>query len=399
MKVLLLTCNTGEGHNSCSAAILEACERRGIPCDKADALSFLSERTSEFISHWHTRIYRHVPRLFCSGYGYAENHPSLFDSRRWIYRYLSSGVGRLRNYIQRGDYDAVLCVHVFPALMMTELLRRHPLHIRTAFVSTDYTCSPITGDTTLDLYFIPHDDLVGEFTENGLDASKLVTVGIPVRQAFSHPSAKAEARDSLGLGQETRQIVLMGGSMGCGPIETLAEELSAVLPSGAEVSVMCGTNKKLAASLESKALPHVRVVGFTGEMDRWLAAADLFLTKPGGLSISESGTVGTPMLFLDTVGGCETHNRDFFVSHGWAECAGSPEEMAARCAALICDDGALAARADTLRRTFRRDAADRLVDVLSVQPPNTFEPVGMNSASARHPEILEGRNAHAITPD
>jgi processive 1,2-diacylglycerol beta-glucosyltransferase len=191
----------------------------------------------------------------------------------------------------------------------------------------------------------------------------------------------------------------MGGSMGCGPIETLAEELSAALPGDAEVSVMCGTNKKLAASLEEKALPHVRVVRFTREMPRWLAAADLFLTKPGGLSISESGTAGTPMLFLDTVGGCESHNREFFVSHGWAECAGTAEEMAARCAALIGDRETLAARADTLRRTFPRDAAEHLVNTLCTRAPQSSESTGADSVPARYPDILEGKNAHAITTD
>ena len=79
MKVLILTCNTGQGHNSASAALCDAFAARGIVCDKVDALSFLSERVSDFISAWHTRIYRYLPWVFKKGYGFAESHPALFD--------------------------------------------------------------------------------------------------------------------------------------------------------------------------------------------------------------------------------------------------------------------------------------------------------------------------------
>ena len=364
MKVLILTCNTGEGHNSASAAIQEACARRGLLCDTADALRFLSERTSEFICNWHTRIYRHLPKLFGSGYGYAEAHPSIFEERRWAYRHLASGVGKLSTMLKENGYDTVICVHVFSALMMSELLRQQDLPVCTAFVATDYTCSPITGDTSLDLYFIPHPGLTQEFTANGIPREKLIPTGIPVRQAFYHHPDQEAARTELGLPVQSRQILLMCGSMGCGPLEDLTEQISASLPSDAELTVICGTNTKLAGTLTKKGLHGVRVLSYTRQMSLWLAAADLFLTKPGGLSSTEAATAGTPILFLDTVGGCETRNRQFFASHGWAATADSPEDMTARCMALLMDSRQLKARSTALRQAFSRNAAYLIVDTL-----------------------------------
>ena len=68
MQTLILSCNTGAGHNSCAQAVQEAYHSRGEICNITDSLQFISEKASTFISNLHTRIYRHAPRLFDAGY-------------------------------------------------------------------------------------------------------------------------------------------------------------------------------------------------------------------------------------------------------------------------------------------------------------------------------------------
>lgn len=64
MKVLILSANTGQGHNSCAAAIKEVFEEHGDECEICDALALISKGASEFASNWHTQIYRHFPGAF-----------------------------------------------------------------------------------------------------------------------------------------------------------------------------------------------------------------------------------------------------------------------------------------------------------------------------------------------
>ena len=64
MRVLILSCNTGEGHNSCAAAVKAEFESRGDSCIIMDALTFISNGTSKFISKWHVRLYRYFPEVF-----------------------------------------------------------------------------------------------------------------------------------------------------------------------------------------------------------------------------------------------------------------------------------------------------------------------------------------------
>lgn len=77
MQTLILSCNTGAGHNSCAQAVQEAYHSRGEICNIIDSLQFISEKASTFISNWHTRIYRHAPRLFDAGYQRAESHEDI----------------------------------------------------------------------------------------------------------------------------------------------------------------------------------------------------------------------------------------------------------------------------------------------------------------------------------
>lgn len=367
MRVLILTCNTGEGHNSASAAVCEALELRGHVCDTVDALGFLSKRASAFICRWHVRLYRYAPKLFDTGYAKAEKYALVFEERGLLGRYLSSGGKKLEWLLDRARYDAIICAHAFPAMMVTDMMRRRPRNLRTIFIATDYTCGPVVEDTDLETYCIPHPDLAEQFLAAGIPAERLAPIGIPVRQAFYQKWDKTEARRALGIPEGGKLALLMCGSMGCGPLEELTGLLAKRLPAGAMLTVVCGTNAKLLETLRAREWENVRVLGFTKEMPLWLSAADLFLTKPGGLSVSEAGTAGTPLLLLDAVGGCETPNLRFFTQRGWADAASSPEDMALRCAALLEDDALLDRRSSAMREAFSHNAAQALVDLLTTK--------------------------------
>lgn len=82
MKLLILSCHTGQGHDSASAAIREVWEERGHCCETADALAFVSPWVSRQVARWHVRIYRYLPGLFRWGYAFAEKHPSAFGEKK-----------------------------------------------------------------------------------------------------------------------------------------------------------------------------------------------------------------------------------------------------------------------------------------------------------------------------
>ena len=298
MRTLILTCNAGGGHNACAAAIAQAYHRQGLVCDTADALQFTSLRLSRFLSWGHTTMYRRIPGLFQRGYRFAEQHPSVMSDGSPLPRLLSAGSRRLYEYIRQGQYDAVLCVHVFAAVLLQQTLQDFPLTLRTGFVATDYTCSPgAAGD--LDYYFIPHRSLCGEFIAGGTAPERLVISGIPIDRRFTADTQRPAA--------QPRHLVMMCGSMGCGPMEELTAFFLRHLPQEAALTVVCGSNEKLRRRLSELVQGHenIRICGFVTDMAELLDSADLCLTKPGGLSTTETAAMGVPMVLIDAVAGCE----------------------------------------------------------------------------------------------
>ena len=334
MRVLILTCNTGGGHNAVAAALRDSLQRCGASCDVMDGLGFISKKASKFVSKWHTRFYRR-------------------------YRYIARGARRLGRTLQSGGYDAVVCVHVIPAMMMTALKQAWSACPVFCFVATDYTCSPTVGACTPDICVIPHQELADEFVSCGIARDTLLPAGIPVRSAFRQRGDRAAARRALGLPETGRHIVLMSGSIGCGPMGDVAEDLDMRMADGDFATVLCGSNKQMRYALELRRLYRVEAVGFTTQVQLYMDSADVLVSKPGGISITEAGTRGVPLLLADMVGGCETRNEAFFTAHGWAASC-PPDNMAASALAFLEDEQQRQAITAAQSRDFDGLAADRV---------------------------------------
>lgn len=365
MKVLILSCNTGQGHNSVAQALRECLDQRQIPCTVTDVLQFISPQWSELISKGHSWIYCHVPQLFSWGYEKAEQKPGYLAERSVLYRFFSKGVPGLRALCVDGGYDVVLCVHVFAALMLSEAMREPGIEARTAFVSTDYTCSPGTLQSHLDHYFAPCAPVCAEFAGRSVSAA-----GIPVRQSFFRHMEPAEAKRLCGIGPDHRHILMMGGSMGCGPVEEIASLLAAQLPPRTELSIVCGTNKRLQQSLteELGERSDVHIYGYTKDIPVLMDSAELYITKPGGISVTEAMVKGLPMVLLNAVEGCESYNLAYMTSLGGAVSGETPEAVAAACIELLGDEDRRMQMHAALCEV-RGNAAERICDAICEMVP------------------------------
>lgn len=329
-NILILSCSTGQGHNSCAQAVQEYFLEQGIACEIQDVLAFISERTSRFISNGHSWMYRHMPGLFRWGYAYSEKHPSIFKETSVVYKMLTAGSERMFNYIAASTFDAIICTHVFSAMILTHMLKSHPLNVPTAFIATDYTCSPSTEASDLQFYFIPDAALADEYAKCGIPRERMFASGIPVRSSFEKHTAKDDAKRLLGIHAEHKHLLIACGSMGCGPIFKTLRSIACFMGPDIEVSVICGTNRCLFNRLKRRFAQkrNIHIVGYTNQMSLYLDSADLYLTKPGGISVTEAAAKKCPMAFVNAVAGCESYNMQFFMNMGAAITAKSPRRLA-----------------------------------------------------------------------
>ena len=145
MKIAILSCNTGGGHNAAAAALAEELSARGHESRTYNTLDFLPKGAADLISRGHDFAYRYAPKLYGAGYRMEEKRPSPL-----LYENSIRGIGPLYEALVDLGADAAICVHVFPAMMMTELRCGYGLRMPTWFVATDFTCSPGVGELQLD---------------------------------------------------------------------------------------------------------------------------------------------------------------------------------------------------------------------------------------------------------
>lgn len=216
-------------------------------------------------------------------------------------------------------FDAVICVHAFAALIVTELRKLYDDRPPAFFVATGYTCSPYVAQCAMDSFFIPHPALAEEFQ----------TAGIPVHDAFQTRQPKRRARAAPGLPDNSKIILLASGSTGRGPLTALYTQLGDQLSENDTVVVICGNNHRLVRQLT--AIPvktHSRTLGFTDQISTYMDAADCFVTKAGGISITEAIAKGTPTILLNAIGGREACNYQFMTKNALMLGAESADEAA-----------------------------------------------------------------------
>lgn len=343
MKVLILSCDTGEGHNSAAAAIYEYLKKVNVECQMLDALSLKSIKASKRAELAYLRVIK-IPLLF----GFIYNAGMLVSNAKIkspVYYMNKSYRDKLHDYINDNGFDTVITTHLFPAEALTALKRENRLSARTIAVNTDYTCIPFWEETELDYYIIPHEDLTCEFIRRGIPKEKLLPFGIPVKPEFYEKLPRQEARKkfcelfNISFDISKPWYMVMSGSMGYGKVHKLINAIIKMQSTDVNIIIICGYNEKLKSKFEEKygKYKNVAICGFCNNVPLIMDACDILFTKPGGLSSTEAAVKNIPIIHTAPIPGCETKNAAFFNSRLMSyssKCIRTQLEAAAR----ICSD-------------------------------------------------------------
>lgn len=320
MEALILSCSTGGGHNAAAYAVSEALELRGHNTTILDPYSLIGEKVAKAVGGTYVKMAQITPRLFGVVYKLGDSYRHL-PIKSPVYRVNGLLARYLSEYFSAHKTDVVLCTHVFPAEMLTYMRNKGMTVPKSIFVATDYTCVPFTEETNCDYFIAPSQDLNDEYLRHGIPDEKIVSGGIPVKKAFRDVLSKGEAKAALGMDRKSRYILLTGGSIGAGKLETAIRVLRPILtPEGKRLIVLCGNNSSLYKMLKEKYAQsdRIEILRSTNDMPTYLHACDLFIGKPGGLSSTECASARVPTIFISPIPGCETQNSRFFGRRGMA---------------------------------------------------------------------------------
>ncbi|HIX28885.1 MAG TPA: glycosyltransferase [Candidatus Blautia stercoravium] len=317
MKVLILSCKTGGGHDAAGFAVKEALEQKGHEAVMFDYLALAGQKVSDTVGEVYVNTVKKMPHVFGAVYQIGMAASKIM--RKSPVYYVNAKMGKyLKDYLESENFDAILMPHLYPAETITYMKRQGIKLPLTVAVMTDYTCIPFWEETECDYYVVAHEEMVETCVKRGIPEEKLLSLGIPVSGKFSRQADKDKARTYLRLPLEGTNYLLMGGSMGAGHLEKLTQQFCRTREEAEFLTVICGNNKKIFQKMKRKYRDDtlIFIIGKTSQMDVYMKACDIIYTKPGGLTSTEAAVSGIPIVHTAPIPGCETANKRFFVKHG-----------------------------------------------------------------------------------
>lgn len=388
-SILVLTGNLGDGHRQAAHAIAEAAQElypgaRIRVVDVMDGTHPLLHRLAQWsYMIWITKL----PWLY--GFLFRRTQRDSLLSR-CLNRLPLCSSRRLIRLVEEMKPTAVVSTFPSASAAVARLKAVGRIKAVTATVMTDHTSHSYWLHPATDRYIVGSEHVRRLLQDWPIPDRKIAVTGIPIRPAFRAAYDREAIRSSLGLQPGLPTVMIMGGGGGLigGDWARLLQD-PGLLPLPLQVIIVCGRNAKLQAKLarELAAYPHpVRLTGYVDNIPELMAASDLLITKPGGLTSSEALASGLPMLLYKPLPGQEHDNAAYLTGIGAAVQAKGPGEFTVQLARLLTEPALLAQMKSCARLYSRKDSAAGAVrEILdaaaSVSPENV--PVGKRIFAAK----------------
>lgn len=365
-RVLLLSASSGAGHLRAAQALEKAFAARGdCIVEHIDAMKYASKLFQSLYHKTYISIVRRAPSLMGVLYDRTDQ-PWDHARRRLALDRLN--VQPMIRMLKRVQPDLCVATHFLPGEILAWLIAKKKLRAHNAIVVTDYDVHALWLCHTVDRYYVALPESAEYMAAIGVPREKLRVTGIPVDPLFAKSVDRHAVRQHLGLDLMAPIVLAAAGGEGVGPIEQLVRGLLE-LRRPWQIVAIAGKSDKMRKRLEALSraagslpggAPRLCPLGFTTEMDQYMAAADLLVGKAGGLTTSEALARALPMVLIEPIPGQEERNADHLLEAGAAIRCNNLPVAAWKVAALLDDPARLKQMQEAARRMARPDAASEI---------------------------------------
>jgi processive 1,2-diacylglycerol beta-glucosyltransferase len=284
-------------------------------CEVVDSYRYASNVFHRVASNGYIGIVKMLPQLYKFAYDQAERATKISAFKTWLHRYTALN---LRQYVSRLRPDVVVCTHAFPCGVMAEYKREFTDAPAVVGVVTDFVVHPFWIHRNIDRYSVATAAMRHTLVSRGVSPGRVVVTGIPIDPRFAAETSRRRARQIIGISPEVTTVLLMGGGLGIGPLENALLAIEKVTVP-LQTVVVVGKNPPLERRLRDVArrLRHrVKVAGFVPNVYDYMRAADVLVSKPGGLTSSEALVAELPIIMLRPLPGQEERNTRYLEESG-----------------------------------------------------------------------------------
>lgn len=323
LKILVLSASVGAGHLRAAEAV-ELALRELAPEDDVqnmDVLTLTNGMFRKLYGSAYLDLVNKMPHVLGYFYDFLDRPPSPQKKSDTLRRMAQRmNLGKFIKFLSATPWDVVVNTHFLPAEMIAGLKSKGDFPAPQLTVTTDFETHRLWSNEPCEHYFTATREGARYLEHWGVAAGKCTVTGIPIHPRFSKRPSREECRAKHNIGGDRPVVLQLAGGFGVGPIEQILDSLCKI-EQPLELIVVTGRNADLMEKLLSKKLPErhrVKILGFTTEMDELMTAADLIVTKPGGLTTSEALACGAAIAVVNPIPGQESRNSDFLLEHGAA---------------------------------------------------------------------------------
>ena len=327
MKVLIFYASYGGGHLNAAKSI-ENCIKnnyKNIDVEMIDCMKYVNKTIEKITTAAYREMAKKMPWAWGRIYSDAQKGPLAHITSR------SNKIMaiKLLQLLREKKPDLIISTHPFGSQMCSYLKRKNKITAKIATILTDFAPHDqwLVGHESTDYFFVAHDKMKDYLISKNVDKNSIFVTGIPISDRFQKKYDKNEILQQFNLSREKFTVLFFGGGeFGLGKTRTsqiFEDFVRETKIHNIQIIAISGKNPKMKASFEeivtnNKAKENVVILEFTNKVPELMNISNIVVTKPGGLTTSESLASHLPMVVINPIPGQEEENAEFLESKGIA---------------------------------------------------------------------------------
>ena len=322
-KVLIFYASYGGGHLNAAKSIQECINKNYQDYDSEliDCMKYVN-KPIEKIS---TAAYREMAKKAPWAWGKIYS-----DSQKGPLAHISSKSNqifaiKLLKLLREKQPDIIISTHPFGSQMCSYLKRKGKITAKIATIMTDFAPHDqwLVGSDFTDYFFVAHNKMKDYLKSKNIPEEKIFVTGIPISSRFLQNYNREEILKEFNLQDNKKNILFFGGGdFGLGKTRTVEIFESLVKNfDNIQIVAISGKNLKMKENFNEIVKKYnkensVRILEYTNKVPELMSISDLVVSKPGGLTTSESLASNLPMIIINPIPGQEEENAEFLEKKG-----------------------------------------------------------------------------------
>ena len=323
-KILIFYGSYGGGHLSAAKSIKECIEKNYTDTDVVmlDCIEYVNKIINKLTTKAYADMAKNAHWIWKQLYYNSEKNGALARIGNAVNRLMAIKLNKL---FKNGAPDLIISTHPFSSQMCAILKSKGKINSQIATILTDYAPHRqwLEKPEYVNYFFVAHDGMVEDLVKRGIDRNKIYSSGIPLSNRFLAHYDKDGILKEFGLAKNKATVLFFaGGEYGFGKdttfniLKTIIEEFDNL-----QVVAIAGKNVKMQAKFETlvketDSEDTVKVLSYTNKVPELMSISDIVISKPGGLTTTESLASGLPIIVINPIPGQEEENAEFLEQNG-----------------------------------------------------------------------------------